>query len=272
MTKSSRRQFLGISARAAGKVAATGLVSLPMLSSMSKKADALGWGGWHDDPRGPNGGGGGGGKCFLRGTLIQTPDGEVAVEELKIGTLVDTLNGPQPVKWIGRQTYEKTSPSWHWSVAPIRVAQFALSDEYPRRDLFLSPHHSLFIDGLLIPVEWLVNGKTITLAEMDDCNAIDYFHIELETHEVVFAEGTPAETLLVDNDREHFGNFVQYEQLYGAAKEAPMKPFAPRIEYQGVGGELNRLLRSAVSPVIDVRDPIQKARDSILTRSELVLG
>ena len=71
------------------------------------------------------------------------------------------------------------------------------SDEYPRRDLFLSPHHSLFIEGLLIPIEWLTNGKTITLAEMDDCEAIQYFHIELETHEVIFAEGAPAETLLV---------------------------------------------------------------------------
>jgi len=274
VTKSSRRQFLGISARTAGKVAAAGLVSLPLLSSMSKKADALGWGGWHDDPHAPNGGGGGGGsgKCFLRGTLIQTPDGEIPVEELKIGALVDTLRGPHPIKWIGRQRFEKASPSWHWSVAPIRVAKFALSDEYPRRDLFLSPHHSLFIDGLLIPVEWLVNGKTITLAEMDDCEAIDYFHIELETHEVVFAEGTPAETLLVDNDREHFGNFVQYEQLYGNGNEDAMKPFAPRLEYQGPGGELNRLLRSAVSPVIDVRDPIQKARARIAARSELVLS
>jgi hypothetical protein len=240
---------------------------------MSKKADALGWGGWHDDPHAPNGGGGGGsGKCFLRGTLIQTPDGEIPVEELKIGALVDTLRGPQPVKWIGRQRFEKASPSWHWSVAPIRVAKFALSDEYPRRDLFLSPHHSLFIDGLLIPVEWLMNGTTITLAEMDDCEAIDYFHIELETHEVVFAEGAPAETLLVENDREHFGNFVQYEQLYGVGNEDAMTPFAPRIEYQGVGGELNRLLRSAVSPVIDVRDPIQKARARISARSELVLS
>ena len=86
MTNSSRRQFLGISARTAGKVAATGLVSLPMLASLSKKADALGWMGWHDDPS--PGHGGGSGKCFLRGTLVQTPDGEIPVEELTIGTLV----------------------------------------------------------------------------------------------------------------------------------------------------------------------------------------
>jgi hypothetical protein len=177
-----------------------------------------------------------------------------------------------PVKWIGRQKYEKASPVWHWSVAPIRVAAFALSDQYPRRDLFLSPHHSLFIDGLLIPVQWLVNGKTITLADMDDRDSIEYFHIELETHEVVFAEGTPAETLLVTNGREHFGNFIQYEELYGAGDQPAMQPFAPCLEYNGARGELSRLVRSAVSPVVDIRDPIQKARARIAARSELVLG
>src|SRR5262249_34849838 len=133
---SSRRQFLGISARTAGKVAATGLVSLPVLASMSKKADALGWMGWSEGSHNPGSSGdrGGSGNCFLRGTLIQTPDGEIPIEELKVGTLVDTLRGPMMVKWIGRQRFEKAGASWHWSVAPIRVSRFALSDQYPRRD------------------------------------------------------------------------------------------------------------------------------------------
>jgi Hint domain-containing protein len=74
--------------------------------------------------------------------------------------------------------------------------------QYPRRDLVLSPHHSLFVDGFLIPVQWLVNGSTITFADTDNCEAIEYFHIEMENHEVVFAEGTPAETLLVEYGRE----------------------------------------------------------------------
>jgi Hint domain len=271
---SSRRQFLSLSARTAGKVAATGLVSLPVLASMSQKANALGWMGWSEGSHNPgqSGGRGGSGNCFLRGTLIQTNDGEIPIEELKIGTLVDTLRGPMPVKWIGRQRFEKTSASWHWSVAPIRVARFALSDQYPRRDLILSPHHSLFIDGLLIPVQWLVNGSTVAFAEMDDCEAIEYFHIELETHEVIFAEGTPAETLLVECGREQFGNFVEYEKLYGVSDESVMQPFAPRIEYDGPLGDLSRMLRSVVSPLVDIRDPIQKARARIAARGELILS
>jgi len=242
---------------------------------MTKKADAMGpWFGDFSPPGhgNPPGGGGGRGNCFLRGTLIQTPKGEVDIEELKVGDLIDTLRGPMPVKWIGRQRFEKTTAEWHWSVAPVRVARFALSDEYPRRDLILSPHHSLFIDGLLIPVQWLVNGKTITLADINDRAAFEYFHIEMETHEVVFAEGTPAETLLVECGREHFANFVEYEKLYGLDDGSVMQPFAPRIDYDGVGGDLVRLLRSAVSPIVDVRDPIQKARARLAARSELVLS
>jgi len=205
--------------------------------------------------------------------LIQTPKGEVDIEELKVGDLIDTLRGPMPVKWIGRQRFEKTTAEWHWSVAPVRVARFALSDEYPRRDLILSPNHSLFIDGLLIPVQWLVNGKTITLADINDRAAFEYFHIEMETHEVVFAEGAPAETLLLEEcGREHFANFVEYEKLYGTGDERAMQPFAPHFEYGGARGELSRLLRSAVSPVVDVRDPVQKARARIAARSELVFG
>jgi Hint domain len=259
---SSRRRFLEISAGLAGRVAASGAISLPILASISKRTragDRDGEGEHHHH------------HCFLRGTRILTPGGEIPVEDLTIGALVETLNGPLPVKWIGRQRFKKDSPSWHWSVAPIRVARFALSDQYPRRDLYLSPNHSLFIDDFLIPVEWLVNGRSIGLAMMDDREVIDYFHIELETHEVVFAEGAPAETLLITSDREDFANFVEYERLYGGDERPAMQPFAPILKYKGGRGELERLLRLALSPVVDIRGPIQRARDRIAGRAELIV-
>jgi hypothetical protein len=156
-------------------------------------------------------------------------------------------------------------------VAPVRVARFALSDQHPRRDLYLSPKHCLFIDDSLIAVEWLVNGRSIAQAAMDDLGVIDYFHIELETHEVIFAEGAPAETLLITSDREDFPNFVEYERLYGADKWPAMKPFAPVLGYKGGRGELERLLRLALSPVVDIRDPIQRARARIAARIDLVV-
>lgn len=269
MSGSSRRRFLEISAGLAGRVAASGAISLPILASISKRARAGHHDGWreHHD----RGGGHQSHHCFLRGTRILTSGGEIPVEDLTIGALVETLNGPLPVKWVGRQRFKKDSPSWHWNVAPIRVARFALSDRYPRRDLYLSPRHSLFFEGFLIPVQWLVNGRSIALATMDDREVIDYFHIELETHEVVFAEGAPAETLLITNDREGFANFVEYERLYGADERPAMKPFAPILNYKGGRGELERLFRLALSPVVDIRDPIQRTRDRIAARAKLVV-
>jgi len=260
MPNSSRRRFLEISAGLAGRIAASGAISLPILASISKKAVAQSSTAakLHPHPH-----------CFLRGTRILTASGEIPVEDLTIGELVETLGGPLPIKWIGRQRFRKDSPSWHWSVAPIRVARSALGDQNPHRDLYLSPNHSLFIDDYLIPVEWLVNGRSITLATMDDCEVIDYFHIELETHQVVFAEGAPAETLLVTRDRESFVNFVDYERLYGVDKRPPMKPFASIIKYKGSRGEVERLLRLAISPVVDIRDASQRARDRIAVRAEL---
>jgi hypothetical protein len=196
LPSAARRHFLGISAAVARKVAATGAVaSLPILS-LSKPAKA------DTEPDGDSDDAGDtDGHCFLTGTRILTPRGEVPVEELTVGALVETLNGPMPVKWIGRQTYKKTTSSWHPSVAPIRVARFALDDQYPSRDLYLSPKHCVLIDGVLVAVEYLVNGRSVAPAKMDDSDIVEYFHIELETHEVVFAEGAPVETLHLTTGR-----------------------------------------------------------------------
>ena len=264
MSCSSRRRFLGISGGLAGKIAASGAVSLPILASMSRRARA---GDGNDQGQNQNGHGY---HCFLRGTRILTPLGEIPVEDLAIGSVVETLDGPLPVKWVGRQTFKRHSPSWHWSVAPIRIARFALTDEYPRRDLYLSPKHCLFIDGYLIAVEWLVNGRSIALATMHDREVIDYFHLELESHEVIFAEGAPAETLQVTNDREDFANFIDYERMYGRDEGVAMKPFAPILRYEGGRAELERLLRLAVSPFVDIRDPILRSRNRIAERAELI--
>jgi hypothetical protein len=263
LPSSARRHFLGISAATAARLATVPLVAslASVTSSTRAKAEVENEAA---EEAAENA------ACFLGGTRVRTPDGEIAMEDLEIGDLVDTLNGPLPVKWIGRQRFKKAAASWHWSVAPIRVARFALDDQYPTRDLYLSPKHCLFVDGVLIPVEHLVNGRSVAPAQMDDSEVIEYFHIELETHEVIFAEGAPAETLQVTTGREGFANFVEYERLYGNEERPAMKPFAPVLDYHGGRAELEGLLRLALSPVVDVRDPIQRARDRIAARAELV--
>jgi hypothetical protein len=258
LPSSARRHFLGISTAVTARIAAGGAVGLSILASGSKPAKA------EDEREGH------GHHCFLIGTHILTPRDEVPVEELTIGALVETLNGPLPVKWIGRRRFKKVaSSSWQRSVAPIRVARFALHDQYPHRDLYLSPGHSLFVDGVLIPAKHLVNDRSVVRAEMDDREVIEYFHIELEAHEVIFAEGAPAETLLVTDGREGFANFVEYERLHGSEERPAMKPFAPIFSYGG-RAELRGLLRLALSPMVDVRDPVQRARYRIAARAELL--
>src|SRR5262245_7912042 len=144
--------------------------------------------------------------CLLRGTHVLTPHGLKRVESLSIGDHVMTTRGEaMPIKWIGRQVFRRgTSSRWPDSVHPVRVARSALADNVPHSHLYISAGHALFIDGVLIPVTHLVNGTTITPALPEGMKDIEYFHFELATHEVILAEGAPAETLLNTNGRDHF--------------------------------------------------------------------
>jgi len=102
--------------------------------------------------------------------------------------------------------------------------------------------------------------------------AIEYYHIELDTHEVIYAEGALVESFIDDDsNRENFSNFVQYERLYGAEPQSKMTPFAPILRYRGRREELKGLVRSLISNVVDVRDPIQIAYDQLAQRAEAML-
>ena len=162
--------------------------------------------------------------CFAPGTAIATPEGAVAVEALSIGDPVLTADGRTvPVKWVGRQT---RSPLFQ-RIRMIRVAAGALADRLPLRDLVLTADHALLIDGLLINAGALVNGTTIT--ELRDLpERVTVYHIETEAHDVILAEGTPAETFIDYAGRQAFDNYAEYVALYGADRAIAENP-APRI-------------------------------------------
>jgi hypothetical protein len=205
--------------------------------------------------------------CFLKGTHILTPQGLKHVESLSIGDYVITERGEaMPIRWIGHQMFRRgTSSRWPDSFHPICVARSALADNVPHAQLYLSPFHALFIDGVLIQVAPLVNGTSIIPAVPEGMKDIEYFNIELATHEVILAEGAPVETHLNTNGREHFANFVEYERLYGR-ETGPTVPYAPVYGYCGGRAHLTALLRLGISRLVDVRDPIQKAYDRIAAR------
>lgn len=166
--------------------------------------------------------------CFFPGTMIATPEGEVAVETLKAGDLVLTADGrTAPIRWMGRQTVS-TRFADPMRALPIRIRAGALADNLPARDLLVSPAHAVLVEGMLIQAGALVNGTTI-VRDHAVPEIFTYWHIELGDHALVLAEGTPAETFIDSTDREAFDNWAEYAEL--VADEAPAAELAlPRAK------------------------------------------
>ncbi len=139
--------------------------------------------------------------CFLRGTSILTVDGPVLVEDVRAGDQVMTLTGPMPVKAVRVRSFD-LDPAGDRHAQPIRIAAGAIADRKPARDLFVSPDHAMHLDGVLVPASLLQNGRTITQARMT--GRIDYFHVEIEPHGILFAEDAETESYLDIGNRNHF--------------------------------------------------------------------
>ncbi|GGC91681.1 hypothetical protein GCM10010994_56800 [Chelatococcus reniformis] len=167
--------------------------------------------------------------CFLAGTRIATPDGDVAVEDLVRGDLVLTADGrSRHILWIGRQAVAATfaDPS---TCYPVRIMAGALAEGVPVRDLYVSPDHALLVDDVLVQAGALVNGTTITRVEQPE-ERFTYYHIELEDHALVLAEGAPAETFVDNVTRRRFDNYAEYEALFGACEARLPELELPRIK------------------------------------------
>lgn len=154
--------------------------------------------------------------CFAAGTMIATPAGERAVETLEIGDMVLTAEGAAvPVTFLGRQSLHKVfTPAERF--APVRVAAGALGQGLPHSDLVLTAAHALIIDGLAINAGALVNGTTITRDAAETLpERVTYFHVETAGHDVILANGAPAETFVDYVSRRAFDNYADYVALYG---------------------------------------------------------
>ena len=142
--------------------------------------------------------------CFCRDTLIATPSGEVKVQDLAVGDLVTTRNGQaQPIVWIGAGAVLATRGQ-RSAATPVIVCKGALADNVPRLDLRVTKGHSFYIDDVLIPVEFLVNHRSILWD--DRAQEVQLYHIELATHDVLIANGAPAESYRDDGNRWLFRN------------------------------------------------------------------
>jgi hypothetical protein len=146
--------------------------------------------------------------CYAGGTRILTDAGEKAVESLKHGDAVMTAVSDQlvarPVKWLGHRRIDLTAHARPETVAPIRIKRDAFADGMPHRDLLVSPDHAILVDSKLICARQLVNGTTIR--QELDWAAVDYYHVELDRHAILLAEGLPAESYLDTGNRGFFDN------------------------------------------------------------------
>lgn len=162
--------------------------------------------------------------CFYPGTRIATPDGARAVEELAAGEMVLTQNGPAPLRWVAQSKISLRFAD-KLRAMPVRIRAGALGDGLPALDLLVSPDHALFIQDVLVQAGALVGLAGIERAE-EVPQVFTYYHLELETHGLLLAEGVWAETFL---DEAGWGAFANQEDR--PAREAPMQELPyPRVK------------------------------------------
>jgi hypothetical protein len=176
--------------------------------------------------------------CFAAGTQIATARGEVAVEAIRVGDLVRTVLGGSaavlgdvapgeaalggtvrlppgealaPVIWVGRRELDCARHPQPRNVWPVRVAAGAFGPRRPHSDLWLSPDHAVYVEEVLIPVRLLINGTTIAQVPVE---RVTYCHLELAEHDVLLAEGLPAESYLDMRDGSNYANRPGPLRLY----------------------------------------------------------
>ena len=171
--------------------------------------------------------------CFLSGTGILTKTGYQNIETLRVGDLVKTASGKEmPIKWVGIQSVDISSNRNLLQSNPVVIKANALGECIPSSDLRVSPNHAIYVEGLLINGGALVNG--VNIYQEVPTEDFKYYHIELDSHEMVIAENTWAESYLPQNEnRDDFDNAAEFDQQYPDGRKLILWPLDyPRISSQ----------------------------------------
>ena len=187
-----------------------------------------------------------GGNCFARGTQIRTREGYRPIETLAAGDEVAVRSGGfAPIKAMVSHTLNSVSGKWVGkSNLPVLIRRGALGENSPNADLCLTAWHAVYVDGFLIPVGDLVNGTSIIFEAADGRDTLDFFQIELDSHDMLDAQGAFCES------------------LYRAGTER----CAPLLRLCGGRSKLRSHMRSVASLVVDRRQPIDIIRDKLEER------
>lgn len=143
--------------------------------------------------------------CFAKGTRIATPNGQKRIETLTQGDQILTDKGDsRTIRWIGRREVSAFEMLHAPKLCPVRIRAGALGNQLPEQDLLVSRQHRILVKSkvaermfgtkeVLIPAIKLVGCSGIEVEEQP--RSLEYFHILLDDHEVLLANGAPAESL-----------------------------------------------------------------------------
>ncbi|WP_166443352.1 Hint domain-containing protein [Acetobacter sp. DmW_136] len=163
------------------------------------------------------------GACFLAGSMISTPKGDVAVEDIQIGDEVVTFDWrnykdiTRSVVWVGkahvnvRSDLPDDEAGW-----PVRILKDAIADGVPYKDMLITSEHCLFFKDSFVPARMLVNGVSIFYDK--SISSYDYYHVETEQHSVITADGMLTESYLDTGNRSSFRQEGKIVTLHSIAK------------------------------------------------------
>ena len=199
--------------------------------------------------------------CFAAGTRIATPRGQVAVERLREGDTVLTVSASrQRIQWVGRRAVDCRRHPAPERVLPVRIAPHAFGQGRPARAVLLSPDHSVFVEDVLIPIKGLINDSTVAQIAVD---TIVYYHIELPHHDVLLADGLPAESYLETGSRHAFENAGGAVQLHPEFEPDPARVAMvwQNFGYAPLLGDGSQLERAQQKLALQVELLAQEDRD-----------
>ena len=203
--------------------------------------------------------------CYISGTLIRTTCGDVAVEALQVGDLVVTASGAhRPIRWLGHRDTDCSRHPEPRKVWPVRVRAGALGAGLPYADLWLSPGHALCLqaldaDEVLIPVRCLVQGEAVMQVERD---SVTYWHVELDSHDILVANGVPAESYLDTGNRCAFDNAPGVVELHRDFAARSADGFCrPLVESGPLLSAARLKLFGAAKPVARTSSPVHMIAD-----------
>ena len=185
--------------------------------------------------------------CILPGTLITTPEGQRPIEHLAPGDMVTTPEAPRAVRWVGRSHYSMAFLQGKRMSMPVCIHAGALAEGLPARNLWVSPWHALLFGETLVRAFDLLNGQNVT---QDYRGAVaSFYNVELDSPDIIFAEGVPVETYANHNNRALFHNLDEYLALYGSQEPSWMGA-------DGVGIRRHKLLDENAPELAPIRQAV----------------